>query len=104
MVVTLATVWGVAMGVVIIMQRRPAGANIAWLLVLIWLPMVGRLVYRFIGPRRYERGKTERRRTHQLVLEALGALRQIQSESVNLAVADLAKVGISVGEAPPLRA
>ena len=40
-VLTLGTAWGLAMAVVIILQRRSAAATIAWLLVLVFLPIVG---------------------------------------------------------------
>src|SRR5262249_28652657 len=65
---------------------------------------VGLAIYRFIGPLRLERKKVRRRRTRQLVAEALGAFAAIEAESHDHDHAELARVGVSVGEAPPLRA
>lgn len=98
----LGSAWALAMAVVIVLQRRSAAATIAWLLVLAFLPLVGLAIYRFIGPMRLERKKTRRRRTRKRVAEALGALAQIKAESVDPDLAELARVGISAGEAPPL--
>jgi cardiolipin synthase len=102
-VAILATVWALAMAVVVIMQRRSAAATLAWLLVLAFLPLIGLAVYRFIGPLRLERKKTRRRRTRALVAEALGAMASIEAEG-DADHAELARVGIGAGEAPPLRA
>src|SRR5215470_17243847 len=101
---TLGTAYGLAMAVVIILQRRSAAATIAWMLVLVFLPIVGLAIYRFIGPLRLERKKTRRRRTRQLVAEALGAIRALDADSSHGEHAELARVGINTGEAPPLRA
>jgi len=100
----LATAWALAMAMVIVMQRRSAAATIAWLLVLALLPFVGLAFYRFIGPLRLECKKMRRRRTRRLVSEALGTFAQIKAESVDPDAAELARVGVSAGEAPPLRA
>src|SRR5262249_15005544 len=58
----------------------------------------------FIGPLRLERKKTRRRRTRQLVAEALGAIRALDAGSAHHEHGELARVGINTGEAPPLRA
>jgi cardiolipin synthase len=100
----LAAAWAVAMAVVIVMQRRSAAATLAWLLILAFLPVVGLAVYRFIGPLRLDRKKIRRRRSRKLVDEALGAIASIEAESGDPDHAELARVGISAGEAPPLRA
>lgn len=100
----LATGWAVAMAVVIVMQRRPAASTIAWLLILIFLPLAGLVIFRFIGPLRLERKKLRRRRTRAQVSEALGSLAKIQAETGDHEYAELARVGMNTGEAPPLRA
>src|SRR5215475_12716161 len=100
----LGTAYGLAMAVVILLQRRSAAATIAWLLVLVFLPIAGLAIYRFIGPLRLERKKVRRRRTRQLVAEALGAIRALDADPAHHEHAELARVGINTGEAPPLRA
>ncbi len=57
---TLAAAWAVVMAIVIILERRSAAATIAWLLVLAFLPIVGLIAYRLIGPLRLERRKLRR--------------------------------------------
>jgi len=98
------TVWGLAMTIVIVLQRRSPAATIAWLLVLALLPIVGWLVYRLIGPQRLERRKLRRRVTRKLVEEAIGALHEIETEGPMRHREQLARVAIAAGEAPPLRA
>jgi cardiolipin synthase len=102
--VTIATAWALLMAVTIVMQRRPAASTIAWLLVLIFLPLVGLVIFRFIGPLRLERKKLRRRRTRALLSEALGSLAKIEKETGDHEYAELARVGMNIGEAPPLRA
>jgi len=98
------TVWGLAMTIVIVLQRRSPAATIAWLLVLALLPIVGWMVYRLIGPQRLERRKLRRRVTRKLVEEAIGALHEIETEGPMRHREQLARVAIAAGEAPPLRA
>ena len=98
------TVWGLAMTVVIVLQRRSPASTMAWLLVLALLPIVGWVVYRLIGPQRLERRKLRRRVTRKLVEEAIGALQEIESEGPMRHREQLARVAIAAGEAPPLRA
>ena len=50
-------VWVGGNAVVIILQRRSAAATIAWLLGLVFLPVIGMLLYTLIGPLRLERRK-----------------------------------------------
>ena len=37
------------------MQRRPAASTIAWLLALVFLPVIGLVVYTLVGPLKLER-------------------------------------------------
>ena len=39
-------IWVISVGIVIILQRRSAAATLAWLFALIFLPVIGLLVYR----------------------------------------------------------
>src|SRR4051812_28595670 len=92
------------MAVVIVLQRRSAAATIAWLLVLAFLPIVGWIAYRLIGPQRLERKKLRRRRTRKIVEETTGTLAEIELESPMRHREQLARVAIAAGEAGPLRA
>ena len=98
-----STVWALIMAVVIVQQRRSPAATIAWLLVLAFVPLLGYLVYRLIGPLRLERRKLRRRLTRKVVEEALGALTEIENESPMRHREQLARIAIAAGEAPPLR-
>jgi cardiolipin synthase A/B len=95
-------VWVIGVSGVIILQRRSAAATLAWLLALAFLPVIGLVVYRFIGPLRLERKKLKRRASRRAVHEAVAALAALDDGSVEHL--QLATVGMELGEAPPLRA
>lgn len=95
-------VWVIGVSGVIILQRRSAAATLAWLLALAFLPVIGLLVYRLIGPLRLERKKLKRRASRRAVHEAVAALAALDDGSVEHL--QLATVGMELGEAPPLRA
>lgn len=98
----LVAAWAVVMAIVIILERRSAAATIAWLLVLAFLPLVGLIVYRLIGPLRLERKKLRRVAARTVVHEALHAVAQIEATSPE--DVQLAMVPLRAGEAAPLRA
>jgi cardiolipin synthase len=103
-ITTAFAVWAIVMAVVIVQQRRSPAATIAWMLVLAFLPIVGWLVYRLIGPQRLARRKLRRRMTKKLVDEAQGALQEIHTASPTRHREQLARIGLAAGEPPPLRA
>jgi cardiolipin synthase len=95
-------VWASIVGVIIVLQRRSAAATIAWLFVLVFLPVLGLMIYRFIGPLRLERKRLKRtvsRRAVQEVLASHAVLSEQDEEHQQLA-----RVGIALGESSPLRA
>ena len=96
------SLWVLVVGVVIILQRRSAAATLAWLLALIFLPVIGLLIYRLIGPMRLERKKLKRVASRRAVGEAVAALAALDDGSVEHL--QLATVAMELGEAPPLRA
>jgi ABC-type nickel/cobalt efflux system permease component RcnA len=49
--------WILGIGTVVVLQRRSAAATLAWLMVLGFLPLIGFVVYRTIGPQRLNRRK-----------------------------------------------
>jgi cardiolipin synthase A/B len=95
-------IWVIAVGIVIILQRRSAAATLAWLFALIFLPVVGLLIYRLIGPLRLERKKLKRVASRRAVGEAVAALAAL--DDGNVEHLQLATVSMELGEAPPLRA
>jgi cardiolipin synthase len=94
--------WVFVVAVVIILQRRSAAATLAWLFALVFLPLIGLVVYRLIGPQRLERKKLKRAATRRAVGEAMAALAALDDGSVEHL--QLATVGMELGESPPLRA
>lgn len=95
-------IWVAIVAVVIILQRRSAAATLAWLLVLVFLPIVGLVVYRLIGPLRLERKKLKRSANRKVVAEALDALAKIDEDTIEHL--QLAAVAMELGEASPLPA
>ena len=96
-------VWVSVVAVVIILQRRSAAATLAWLLALVFLPVIGLIVYRLIGPLRLERKRFKRKISRRAVHEVLAA-RAVLSARGEQEHEQLALVGIGLGEPPPLLA
>jgi cardiolipin synthase A/B len=97
-------IWALVMAVVIVLQRRSPAATIAWMMVLAFLPVVGYVAYRLIGPLRLKRRQLRRRLTKKLVDEAQGALQELAVASPTRHREQLARIGLSAGEPPPLHA
>src|SRR5215213_7316702 len=95
-------VWIAINAVIIIMQRRSAAATLAWLLALVFLPFVGIVAYRLIGPLRLERRKRRRVRAKRLIDEGARGLAALDSSAAEYH--QLAMVSMRLGGAPPLRA
>jgi cardiolipin synthase len=53
----LEVLWVAYVVVYVLLERRSSGATLAWILFLAFLPIVGLVVYFFVGPRRFERRK-----------------------------------------------
>lgn len=97
-----SALWVCIVAIVIIMQRRSAAATLAWLLALAFLPVLGLLIYRYIGPLKLARKKLKRQASKQAVGEAMAAMAVLDDGSIEHV--QLAAVAIGLGEAPPLRA
>jgi cardiolipin synthase len=93
--------WVAGLSAWIVLERRSPVATLAWILTLAWLPAVGILVYYFLGPRRLLRRRIKRARSAKLVESALEA---IEDETHDVSRAELARLVVGAGEAPPLRA
>jgi len=101
-ITTAFVVWIASIGVVIILQRRSAAATLAWLLALTFLPFVGYIIYRLIGPLRLERKRVKRSISKAAVREVMKAQAQLSDDQ--LEHQQLARIGVELGEASPLRA
>jgi cardiolipin synthase len=97
-----ATVWAVIAAGVILLQRRSATATLAWLLVFMFLPIVGLVLYRLLGPLRLQRKQLKRRVGRRVVEDSLGAMEMIRAHGHDHV--QLAQVPISMHEPPPLHA
>ena len=103
LIITVAFVaWIASIGVVIVLQRRSAAATLAWLFALTFLPVIGYVIYRLIGPLRLERKRVKRSITKAAVREVLFAQAQLADDE--LEHQQLARVGVELGETSPLRA
>jgi cardiolipin synthase len=94
-------VWIAINAVLIVMQRRPAASTIAWLLVLVFVPFVGLLIYRLLGPLSLERPRRERSRAKHIVDEGLHGLTSLDGNVTNH---QLAQVSLGLAGSPPYRA
>jgi len=95
-------VWTAIVSVVIVLQRRSAAATLAWLFALAFLPVVGLVIYRLIGPLRLERKRVKRNSSKRVVKEVLAAHAILAEQTEEHQ--QLALVGMGLGEPSPLRA
>src|SRR4051812_4660826 len=98
----LLSVWAAIAAGVILLQRRSAAATLAWLLVFLFLPIVGRVLYRLLGPLRLKRKQLKRRVGQRVVADAMGAMDLIRAHGHDHE--QLARVPMAMREAPPLHA
>jgi cardiolipin synthase len=98
----VGVVWVTGNAIVIVLQRRPAASTIAWLLALVFLPIIGIVLYRLIGPLRLERRKRRRSLSKRIVDEGTRGLAQLAT--IAAGHHQLAMVSIGLGGAPPMRA
>jgi cardiolipin synthase len=99
----LFLVWVGSVAVVIILQRRSAAATLAWLFALMFLPIIGLVIYRIIGPLRLERRKLRLTSSKKMIREAMRAIAEAEHGDA-IEHLQLARVGMTVGESGPLRA
>ncbi len=103
---TIATivevVWVVLVGLGILLERRSPVATIAWVMTLATLPLFGIAVYYFFGPRRLRRRRLKRAAGAKLLAHAIESMDDESDHPESRA--QLARLGVAAGEAPPLRA
>jgi cardiolipin synthase A/B len=100
-------VWVVLMSCYILLERRPPLATVAWIVSLATLPLLGLLVYYFLGPRRLER----KRRRRVMARSAKRARdtraspdRTSATDALGMTGARLAAVAAGTEQSPPLPA
>ncbi len=105
--IAIEVVWVIAMSCYILLERRPPLATLAWIISLAYLPVLGFLVYYFLGPRRLDR-KRRRRVTARTAKRAKAGgaapTRNSAAETLGHAGARLAAVAAGTEQAPPLPA
>ena len=94
----LELAWFIVAATIILLQRRSAAATIAWLFVMAFLPIVGLIVYRLIGPLRLERKRVRRRAGRVAIEEATGAMAHLR----DVALEDLQVAAVPVALEQPL--
>ena len=62
--------WVIGLSTWIILERRSPAATLAWVLALVWFPILGIFFYLLIGPRRLRRKKLRYRRGSRSVAQA----------------------------------
>src|SRR6476619_6557029 len=98
----LELAWFAVAATVILLERRSAAATIAWLFVMAFLPIVGLIVYRLIGPIRLERKRLRRRAGRLAIEEATGAMARLRE--VALEDVQVASVPMALAQPPPMPA
>ncbi len=95
-------VWALGAAVYIVLQRRSPVATMAWALVLALMPVVGLPVYILFGPRRIAR-KRKRSKLARDILRGAPVARDVCACEAAIQH-PFARVGMALGEPPPLLA
>lgn len=90
----------------IVLERRRPTATLAWILVLVLLPVVGLVAYLLIGRRKARRSRRSRRRRELRPTEATAAIANLQRSPVDLApqVTGLLRLALTRAAGPVRRA
>ena len=105
--VFLEVAWVIAISGYILTERRPPLATVAWIVTLAALPILGVLVYYFLGPRSLERKRRRRVVARAAKRQRSGGSRPNRAsavEALGSAGSRLAAVAAGVEQAPPLPA
>jgi cardiolipin synthase A/B len=102
-------VWAIGLCIWIILERRSPAATFAWVLTLIWLPVVGIPLYLIFGPRRLRRKKLRHRRSTSSVAQTSSAWRAQTDDALPdgpdvSTVRQLVRLAEGARQAAPLRA
>src|SRR5262249_483693 len=92
----------------IAMEKRPPVATLAWIALVVGLPVAGALLYYFSGPRRVKRTRFKRLRARLGLREARERLREAAVRSgrgpLDARALQLMNLATEVGDAPPSNA
>ena len=105
--IAVEVVWVIAMSGYILLERRPPLATLAWIISLAYLPVLGFLVYYFLGPRRLDRKRRRRvmaRTAKRAKAGGAAPNRMSAVDALGHAGARLAAVAAGTEQAPPLPA
>ena len=91
--------WVIGFSTWLILQRRSPTATLAWIVVSIWLPILGLVIYQFLGPPRLRRKKLRYTKAREII-----AARRTTRPPVVEDVGRLMRMGERTGEAAPARA
>jgi cardiolipin synthase A/B len=105
--IAIEIIWVIAMSCYILLERRPPLATVAWILGLASLPLLGILVYYFLGPRRLERKRRRRVMARAAKRSRAAGSRPDRGSAVDalgITGARLAAVAAGTEQSPPLPA
>ncbi len=105
--IAIEVVWVIGISAYILLERRPPLATVAWIVGLAYLPILGFVVYYFLGPRRLIRKQRRRISARSSKRsKASGALpdRKSAREMLGLTGARLAAIAAGTEQSPPLPA
>ena len=103
--IALEVVWVIGMSMYILLERRPPLATLAWIVGMAWLPILGFVVYYFLGPRNLDRKRRRRvvaRSANRARDRATAPDRATARGSLGITGARLAAIAAGTEQAPPL--
>lgn len=97
----------IALAVHVIMRRRPVAVSLAWLALLLALPILSIFIYALVGETRLgiHRAKRHEAMTKKLDEQAIGLWhhRHLDTEAIGEEFSQIARYGTAVAGLPPLR-
>ena len=103
--IALEVVWVVVISCYILLERRPPLATLAWIVSMATLPVLGFIVYYFLGPRRLDRKKRRRivaRTAQRNRAKGTHPDRASADERLGITGARLAAIAAGTEQSPPL--
>ncbi|MES3033368.1 MAG: cardiolipin synthase [Gemmatimonadota bacterium] len=103
--ITLEVLWIIAISCYILLERRPPLATLAWIVSMATLPILGLIVYYFLGPRQLERKKRRRviaRTAKKNRARGTNPDRASAVDTLGITGARLAAIAAGTEQAPPL--
>lgn len=79
--------YGIYIALIVVRQRRAPAATLAWIMALCLLPLIGLLVYRYLGPQRIHRQQSRRLLSRALFTRRHHDLDRLQRHHPSAAIA-----------------